>query len=305
MKKKTILLLLWHLAVLGAIALCMLMFPEEMIELKTNLRRELNSAKNNIQSSSFEEFDGHAPIALEEAAWYQDAPLIYHAGGGIDGLTYSNSREALEHTLAQGSRYVEMDFLFTSDNHLVCAHDWHDISDSRLAMTAAEFKDLKIYGKYTSMTASELVEFMTAYEDLYIVIDTKEDDMVSVVLELVRLAGEDPTLCSRFIIQLYDSGIRQQLQEHYEFTNSNFLFTAYKFGTENPAQIMKLCYQENVPVITVGYGNWNKEIIQKFRDKGFLIYEHTVNRPDEAMEALARGIRGLYTDFLSPDDLTG
>ena len=55
MKKKTVFLLLWHLAVLSAIALCLLMFPEEMIEFKANLRRELNSAKNNIQISSFAE----------------------------------------------------------------------------------------------------------------------------------------------------------------------------------------------------------------------------------------------------------
>ena len=130
MKKKTVFLLLWHLAVLGAIALCLLMFPEEMIEFKANLRRDLNSAKNNIQTSSFAEFDSHAPMVHEESAWYHSAPLIYHAGGGIDGLTYSNSREALEHTLNQGNRFVEVDFLFTSDGQLVCAHDWHDISDS-------------------------------------------------------------------------------------------------------------------------------------------------------------------------------
>lgn len=303
MKEKTLLLLLWHFAVLGAIALAMLMFPEEMIQLKANLRRDLNSAKNNIQTSTFSEFDSRDPIALEETAWYQDPPLIYHAGGGIDGLTYTNSREALENTLALGNRFVEMDFLFTSDRQLVCAHDWHDISDSRLAMTAEEFRNLKIYGKYTSLTAAELIAFMQDYEDLYIVIDTKEEDMVSVVLELVRLAGEEPTLCHRFIIQLYDSGIRQQLQERYDFNDFNFLFTAYKFGTENPAQIMKLCYQENVPVITVEYGKWNEATIQKFKDKGFVILEHTVNRPDEAAEALARGVDGLYTDFLSTADM--
>ena len=279
------------------------MFPEEMIEFKANLRRELNSAKNNIQTSSFAEFDSTAPIAHDGSAWYHSAPLIYHAGGGIDGLTYSNSREALEHTLSLGNRFVEVDFLFTSDNTLVCAHDWHDISDSRLAMTAEEFRELKIYGKYTSMTAAELMEFTREYADLYIVIDTKEENMVSVVLELIRLAGEDPDLCSRFIIQLYDSGIRQQIMDHYAFEDTNFLFTAYKFGTENPAQIMKLCYQENVPVITVEYGKWNAETIQKFAEKGFVIFEHTVNRPDEARESLARGIRGLYTDFLSPTDL--
>ena len=122
-------------------------------------------------------------------------------------------------------------------------------------------------------------------------------------LERAALCAGDETILSRFIIQLYDFESKAAIVEAYPFPDDQFLFTAYKFGTENPAQIMKLCYQENVPVITVEYGKWNAETIQKFAEKGFVIFEHTVNRPDEAREALARGIRGLYTDFLSPADL--
>ena len=153
------------------------------------------------------------------------------------------------------------------------------------------------------MTGRDLIGFMEAYPDLYIIIDTKENGAVQVVTDLAALCAGDETILSRFIIQLYDFESKAAIVEAYPFPDDQFLFTAYKFGTENPAQIMKLCYQENVPVITVEYGKWNAETIQKFAEKGFVIFEHTVNRPDEAREALARGIRGLYTDFLSPADL--
>ena len=50
--------------------------------------------------------------------------LIAHAGGVIDSCTYTNSREAMLHSLAKGYRFIEFDLLFTSDSVLVAAHSW-------------------------------------------------------------------------------------------------------------------------------------------------------------------------------------
>ena len=55
---------------------------------------------------------------------YSQPLMIAHAGGGINGINYSNSIEALNHNYAKGFRYFEMDFSWTSDNKLVCLHDW-------------------------------------------------------------------------------------------------------------------------------------------------------------------------------------
>ena len=40
------------------------------------------------------------------------------------------------------------------------------------------------------------------------------------------------------------------------------------------------------------------------KELGFTVYEHTINRADEAALALERGISGIYTDNLTPADLT-
>ena len=55
-------------------------------------------------------------------------PLIAHAGGGIAGVTYSNSREALDHSYGKGLRLFEIDLNWTTDGHLVLVHDWQDSS---------------------------------------------------------------------------------------------------------------------------------------------------------------------------------
>ena len=49
--------------------------------------------------------------------------LIAHAGGGIDGRTYTNSKKALMNALDNGFRYIELDLFETPDGNVVCSHD--------------------------------------------------------------------------------------------------------------------------------------------------------------------------------------
>lgn len=303
MKKKKILLLLMHCALLGAMALGVLKYSEEITNLKNRGYTALQAAQNRSQSVSFASLESLEPLSHNDDAWYRQCDLIYHAAGGIDGLTYTNSKDALELTLANGSRFIEIDFRYTSDGQLVCARDWADLTQTGEAPTSDAFRDMKIYGKYSTLSAADLLSYMRHYPDLYIIIDTKESGAVQVVSELVSLCEKDDSLIRRFIIQLYDFDSKDRILTTYPFADENFLFTAYKYGAEKSAEILKHCHEQNIAVITVPHGSWSAETIAHFTDLGFVLYEHTVNRPDEAREALTRGIRGLYTDFLMPDDL--
>ena len=49
--------------------------------------------------------------------------LIAHAGGAVDGLTYTNSKEALANALDNGFRYIELDLFKAPDGNVVCLHD--------------------------------------------------------------------------------------------------------------------------------------------------------------------------------------
>ena len=49
--------------------------------------------------------------------------LIAHAGGGLDGKTYTNSKKALITSLERGFRYIELDLFQLHNGQVVCAHD--------------------------------------------------------------------------------------------------------------------------------------------------------------------------------------
>lgn len=68
-------------------------------------------------------------------------------------------------------------------------------------------------------------------------------------------------------------------------------------------EVPRICNDENSSVTTVSYGQVPDGDAALMRELGFTVYEHTVNRVDEAKRSLERGISGFYTDSLSPTDL--
>ena len=127
--------------------------------------------------------------------------------------------------------------------------------------------------------------------------------MEQIVRDLVSLCQGDTAMIERFIIQLYDRGLKESILQIYPFPGENFLFTAYKFGVSRYGEILQLCYDEDIRVITIPAGNWDQETVDLFVSKNIPVFMHTVNYPDAAREEIANGMHGLYTDFLTEEDL--
>ena len=96
--------------------------------------------------------------------------FIGHGIYGIDNISYTNSFESLELAIKNEIKVVEVDFLFTSDGELVLNHLWNNNID----VSYNDFMNSKINNIYTPMDLKELLNYMKRYNDLYVVIDTKE-----------------------------------------------------------------------------------------------------------------------------------
>jgi glycerophosphoryl diester phosphodiesterase len=103
--------------------------------------------------------------------------VIAHAGGGIDGVAYTNSEEAVLHHLAAGARVFEIDFARTRDGVWVGTHDWpfwkrQTGFEGRLPPTYAEFAATRLR-PYTAITIPFLERIVARHPDVVIVTDTK------------------------------------------------------------------------------------------------------------------------------------
>lgn len=106
----------------------------------------------------------------------EDYKLIAHAGGEIDGLIYTNSLEAINSSYNKGFKYIELDFLKTSDGHYVAAHDWKKWIEQtkyvgKLPPTLEDFKKYKLLNKYTPVTVYDINTWLNNKPEIILVTD--------------------------------------------------------------------------------------------------------------------------------------
>lgn len=102
--------------------------------------------------------------------------FIAHAGGEIEGYTYTNSLNALDSSYKNGSRYFELDISETSDSVFVATHDWSNWAfqtgfQGTLPPTVAEYNGLKIYGKYIPLDMNAINQWFMTHSDAILVSD--------------------------------------------------------------------------------------------------------------------------------------
>lgn len=203
-----------------------------------------------------------------------------------------------------GVCFVEMDFRYTSDGALVCAHEWSDaVVDQTETPALEEFLSWKIQGRFTPLTAEHLMQILAENPNMYLVTDKKVGSLVSIIGDLVKLCGRDDSVLSRIIIQLYTGREKSEIQEIYPFDDDQFLLTIYQMG-EWSWNVAQICGEEGIRVIVAPYEMWiPEEDIARLNQLGFTLYLHTVNRVDMAQAAMRKGVFGFYTDSLRPEEL--
>ena len=110
---------------------------------------------------------------------WENYNIITHALGGLDGYTYLNSRESFINHYDKGCRFFEVDLSQTSDGVWVCRHNWKEPmgqweGDKKKVLSAEEFLNTPIYGKYTPMSFEDLLKLLDEYPDAFVTIDSKQ-----------------------------------------------------------------------------------------------------------------------------------
>lgn len=108
--------------------------------------------------------------------------LIAHACGQLDGYNYTNSVEALENSIKNGYKFIEVDLLLTSDSIPVGCHTWEEwneiIGSPEMGGMEPSFEDFSaklLYGKYKPVTCTDIVYYLENFPDWTLVLDKLDD----------------------------------------------------------------------------------------------------------------------------------
>jgi len=102
--------------------------------------------------------------------------FIAHAGGMINGDTYTDSLEALNLSYKNKFKFFELDILKTSDDKYVATHDWTSWKlwskyPGKLPPTHKDFLKYKIKGKYTPLDMKSINTWFSHHADAILITD--------------------------------------------------------------------------------------------------------------------------------------
>ncbi len=108
---------------------------------------------------------------------------IAHAGGTIDGIKYTDSKEALDYSYGRGFRLFELDIIKTIEGDFIAAHDWGHWKketgfDGDTPVSRKEFLNHKIRGKYTPLDMEGINKWFEVHPDAILVTDKVDEPVM-------------------------------------------------------------------------------------------------------------------------------
>lgn len=168
--------------------------------------------------------------------------FIAHAGGEIDGITYTNSLDALDHNYRKGFRLFELDIIKTSDGKFVAAHDWDYWArltgyKGSLPVSEREFLQHRLLGKYTPLNMDAINQWFISHPDAILVTDKLNEPLsfAKAFVDKTRLMMELFTL--EAVKEATGYGIRSAMpsQNVLESLEGDKLATLSKLGVKHVA----------------------------------------------------------------------
>jgi len=220
-----------------------------------------------------------------------DSAFIAHAAGGINSDTYTNSIEALENSIENGFKLIEIDFIETSDGFFVGGHhDWPSFKKKlsnnkyiidKKPMTLNDVMNSKIYNKYHPLTIDYINDIFSKNKKLILVTD-KTNNFKKIVSDftfdqnriIVEIFGRD-----NYFLSIKEGIINPMFSS---------TISDYNFILENNIKLIAIHSNDLVK---------NKDKYKKLIKKNVFIFVYTTNNKEFIEEHINVNVSGFYTDF--------
>lgn len=227
--------------------------------------------------------------------------LIAHAGGAIDGQTYTDSREAVEASIVNGFKFIELDLLLTADQQIVAGHDWEYLN-SQLSLNGDEARSLtevkegRILGRYTPLDNAGINAIFLKHPDLYLVTDKLNDfDQIKEQLTI----PQDRLFVEVFSYEKYARALRQGIKYPMLCMRSKEKLTEFKYD-----YLFRLGRVRMITIPAEIIPEAETELSELLQH-GVRIFAYSSNNIPFMSKYLGKCVSGFYTDTVYPSRLQG
>lgn len=220
--------------------------------------------------------------------------FIAHAGGELDKITYTNSKEALDTSYKLGFRFFELDIEKTKDGAFVATHDWaHWVKQTGykgdVPITRKEFLQHKIYGKYTPLDMKGINEWFKKHPDATLITDKVNEPLAFAQGFIDK---------KRLMMELFTTAAVEEASE-----NGIMAMVSGKPLSEIKGDPIAYFKKHNLKYVSISRQNITakKKLLKKFRDNDIKVYVYHVNFDPEKNEQYVLKneigiVYGMYAD---------
>ena len=271
----------------------------------TELEEKVENAKKNQTETNQTQLEANKTqivnqtnIEKHENISIKDFKYVAHAGGEINSMTYTNSKESLNYNYENGFRFFEIDFEWTTDNEVVALHNWNHTIENYFGLEQKRhslevFKNANMTNNLTQMTFDDVASWLKQHPDAYLITDTKKDNKRF----LKEIVPKSPEIINNIIPQAMSF-------EDYKLAKKlgykNIILTLYQ-TYYNDYEILEFVEKNNVFAVTMHQERGFSDLPEKLEEKGVYTWAFTVNDKDLMKELKNNNIDGFYTDSLKPN----
>jgi glycerophosphoryl diester phosphodiesterase len=224
--------------------------------------------------------------------------MIAHAGGGYEGVPYTNSIDALNGSYQNGFRYMEIDFSWTSDGQLVCIHDWDKTykkifgEKTKKALSFEAFNQMvENHPSYRPCNLDSLATWLSNKPNVKIITDIKYDNLKGIEL----IGNKYPSMKAQLIPQFYQPEEYQILKDM-GFKQLIWILYQYK-GSKS--SVVQLSQEMELLAVSMRARQAKSRTLQKLLTN-HRIFVYTINKTKDINKLAEKyNVSGFYTDFLA------
>lgn len=228
----------------------------------------------------------------------------------IDGIDYTNAKEAFLKSYQSGIRLFEVDFTLTDEFFLVAQHDeetWRrftSVEDS-IPFTKTNYEQIPLINDYTPLNYQDIVDLLVTYPDVCFVTDSKYTDKISIAVEFSQIVkyvtdvypDQADNILSRLIPQVYNEDMFWQIMDLYPF--KSVILTLYQFEDYTAESIVDFCERTGIKAVTIYYNSLTEKEADLWRKNGIIISVHTIDDFEKATDYFNKySVNLIYTNCL-------
>ena len=241
----------------------------------------------------FKTFEANYDSDLLKKLKQKNYRFIAHAGGGIDDLKYTNSLEAVNKSIKDNFKLIELDIRETLDNVFVGVHEWKEFKEitntkkqdenelNNEALLLNEFKKKKIYKKYTPLDIISINDIFRKNNELILLTDkTNNFSKLNSDLKFDKKRIMVEVFGKKNYFKSISEGIINPI---YSFNHKD-----YKFVKKHKIKIISAHSQDIIN---------NSQIYKKLVENNVMVFMYSSNESDFINNNLDILFTHVYTDF--------